>query len=196
MNLEHWITTFGYAAIFVFMVTNGIVSLPSSQFVYVVAGFFVPSGQLDFFLIVIVGTIGNTIGNVILYEVSRSKGLKYVIRWRMFREEKIARLHLAFERRGVVIITIGKFLPGVKVIVPVVAGIARMHRVAYVVIITITSLLWAMGLTYVGVYFGRSYHGGAFGWTSAALIALAIIAIYVFHRYVKSITVTVGDQNK
>ncbi len=188
MTLENLILTFGYSAIFAFMVTNGIVSLPSSQFIYVTAGFLVSSGKLEFLPIVIVGTIGNTIGNVILYEVSRRKGLKYVTRWRMFHEEKIMKLQRAFKRRGSVIIFIGKFLPGVKVVIPVVAGIAIMNRLMYIVIIKVTSLLWAVGLTYFGVYLGGNTGNGMFGWYSFALILLAILAIYAFCRYVKSLS--------
>lgn len=188
MTLENLILTFGYFAIFAFMVTNGIVSLPSSQFIYVTAGFFVPTGQLSFLLIVIVGTIGNTIGNVILYEISRRKGLKYITRWRGFSEERIMKLQCAFKRRGSVIIFIGKFLPGVKVFVPVVAGVASMNRMLYAVIIALTSFLWALGLTYFGVYFGRNYNNGTFGWYSFALIILAIVAVYLFHKYVQSIS--------
>ncbi len=188
MILEDSILTFGYFAIFIFMVTNGIISLPSSQFIYVTAGFFVPTGQLSFLLIVIIGTIGNTIGNVILYEISRRKGLEYVTRWRGFSEEKIIKLHCAFKRRGSVIIFIGKFLPGVKVFVPVVAGLACMNRTLYTVIIAVTSFLWASGLTYFGVYFGKNYSDGTFGWYSFALIILAIGAIYIFIKYVQSIS--------
>lgn len=189
MTLENLILTFGYFAIFAFMVTNGIISLPSSQFIYVTAGFFVPTGQLSFLLIVIAGTFGNTIGNVVLYEISCRKGLKYVTRWRGFSEERIIKLQCAFKRRGSVILFIGKFLPGVKVLVPVVAGIACMNRVSYAVIITVTSFVWAMGLTYFGVYFGRSYSNGTFGWSSFTLAILAIVAIYLFHKYVQSISV-------
>jgi membrane protein DedA with SNARE-associated domain len=169
------------------MVTNGIVSLPSSQFVYVTAGFFAPTTDLSVLFIATAGTIGNVIGNVILYEVSRSKGLVYVTGWRGFSEEKIIKLRVAFDCRGPIIIFIGKFLPGVKVVVPVVAGIAEMNRVLYFSIITTTSFLWALGLTYFGFYFGKNYGNGTFGWYSAILIILAGGAIYVFCKYVASI---------
>jgi membrane protein DedA with SNARE-associated domain len=171
------------------MVTNGIISLPSSQFIYVTAGFFVPSGQLSFLPIIIAGTIGNILGNIILYEISRKKGMKYVARWKGFSEVKITKLHRAFERKGIIIICLGKFLPGIKVFVPVVAGIASMHRTGYAVIIAITSFLWALGLTYFGFYFGENYEDGTFGLYSVILLAIAAVAIYVFYKYVKSLSV-------
>ncbi len=188
LTLENLILTFGYFAIFVFMITNGIVSLPSSQFIYVTAGFFVPTGDLAFFPIVIFGTIGNFVGNVILYELSYRRGLKYISSFRGFSEERILKLERAFERRGLVIIFLGKFLPGVKVFVPVVAGIARMNRIVYAVIIVVTSFLWAVGLTYFGVMFGKNFETGTFGWYSIALILLSILAIYIFHKYVESVS--------
>lgn len=183
------ILTFGYLAIFLLMVANGIVSLPPSQFIYVPVGIFVASGHLEFLPAVMIGAIGNDFGNVILYEASRRKGMKYIPRWQMFSEEKIRKLHIAFQRRGSVIIFIGKFLPGVKVIVPVVAGIASMHRLAYIVIIFVTSLLWAIGLTSFGFYFGRNIGDGKAGtYSSVALVVLACVAIYVFLRYIRKIS--------
>lgn len=171
------------------MVTNGILSLPSSQFIYITAGFLVPSGKLEFLSIVIIGTIGNIIGNAVLYEISCRKGVEYIARWRGFSKERIMKLQRAFKRRGVVIIFIGKFLPGVKVFVPIVAGIACMNRMLYSVIIAITSFLWALGLTYFGVCFGKNYGNGTFRWYGIALILLAIIAIYAFQKYIQSISI-------
>ncbi len=191
MTIEQTILTFGYLAIVAFMITNGIISLPSSQFVYVTAGFFAPAAELSVLLIVIAGTIGNVIGNVILYEVSRRKGVAYLRRFKLFSklcsEERITKLRLAFDYRGPVIIFIGKFLPLIKVAVPVVAGVAEMNRLLYFVIIVVTSFLWALGLTYFGFYFGKNYHDGTFGWYSIALLALSGIAIYLFSRYFQSI---------
>ncbi len=187
MTIETTIVTFGYLAIVIFMITNGVISLPSSQFVYVTAGFFAPTIELSILLIAVSGTIGNIIGNTILYEASRSKGIVYVRKWKGFSEEKIAKLQIAFARRGSAVIFFGKFLPGVKVVVPVVAGIAEMNRALYFVIIAVTSFLWALGLTYFGYYFGRNYGDGTFGWYSAGLLILAGGAIYIFYKYVKSI---------
>jgi membrane protein DedA with SNARE-associated domain len=188
MSIENLILTFGYLAILAFMVTNGIVSLPSSQFIYVTAGLIVPSGHLSFLPIVIAGTIGNTLGNIILYEITRRKGLKHVAKWRGFSEEKITRLHLAFERKGIPIIIVGKFLPLVKVFVPVVAGMASMNRMLYAVIILITSFFWAMGLTYFGFYFGKNYSNGTFGWSTVVALIISGIAIYVFIKYIQRIS--------
>ena len=187
-DLENLIQSFGYVAIFCLMIANGIVSLPSSQFVYVTAGFLVSSGKLEFFPIVIAGTIGNTIGNILLYEATRRKGLDYITRWRMFRKEKILGLECAFRRRGYIIIFIGKFLPGVKVVVPVAAGITKMNRLSYVTIIKVTSFLWAAGLTYFGVYFGRNSRDGTFGFYSIVFVLISIVAIYLFLRYVESLS--------
>ncbi len=171
------------------MVTNGIISLPSSQFIYVTAGFIVPSGQLSFLAIIIAGTIGNTLGNIILYEISRRKGLKYVSKWKGFSEEKITKLHIAFERKGMLIIILGKFLPGIKVFVPVVAGIASMNRVMYAIIIAITSFFWALALTYFGYYFGKNHSNGTFGWSTLIAMIIAAAAIYIFIKYVKKLSV-------
>ena len=188
MSIETLVLAFSYSAIFVFMVTNGIVSLPSSQFIYITAGFFVPSGELSFLWVAVSGTLGNTMGNTILYELSRRKGIKYVTNWKSFSEERIEKITRAFEKKGWVIILVGKFLPLVKVVVPVVAGIAHMDRTLYTLIIVFSSFLWAVGLTYFGFYFGRNYQAGNFGLYSFILIGIACVAIYMFGKYVESMT--------
>lgn len=188
MTIETAILTFGYFGIFCLMTVNGVLGFPSSSLLYLTAGFLIASKVLFFLPVVIVGTIGNTIGNIILYELSRRKGLAYIARWRMFSEKNIKRLQKAFELRGSVILFAGKLLSGVKVFVPVVAGIASMDRRLYVFIIIISSSLWAAWLTSLGFYFGKSFHEGTLGVWSIAPAILVAIAIYSFCRYVQSIT--------
>ncbi len=169
------------------MMSNGIMGLPSSPLVYVTAGFFISSTNLSFLLISITGTIGNVLGNILLYEVSRKRGLSYVTRWKGFSQEKIIGLERAFQYRGPIIIFIGKFLPIIKVIVPIIAGIASMNRVLFIAIISLTSFLWALGLVWFGFCFGKNSNNGRIGWYSFLLTIFAIIAIYVFSRYIQRI---------
>lgn len=188
MTVETAILTFGYLGIFCLMIVNGVFGFPSSSLIYLSAGFLIASKVLFFLPVVIVGTIGNTIGNIILYELSRRKGLVYITHWRVFSEKNIKRLQRAFELRGSVILFTGKLLSGVRVFVPVVAGVASMDRRLYIFIITITSLLWAIGLTCFGFYFGKNFHEGTLGVWSATPAILIAIAIYSFCRYIQSIS--------
>lgn len=188
MTVETMVLTFGYPAIFFLMVINGVTGLPSSSLMYIFAGFLVGSGTLSLTLVILTGAAGNIAGNIALYELSRRKGVAYIARWRMFSDESIARLRRAFELRGSVIIFVGKLLSGVKVVIPVVAGVAEMNRAIYIIIISTSSLLWATGLSCFGLYLGRSYENNtlhAGGFVPIVLIAAAIV---VFCRYVQRIS--------
>lgn len=188
-SLENLILNFGYIAILFLMITNGIVSLPSSQFIYVTAGILVPLGHFEFLWIVLVGTVGNTIGNIILYEIARSKGILYLQKFKVFKKQTIFKMICTFKKRGVVIIIIGKFLPGIKVIIPIVAAIGKMRRSVYIIIIAITSLFWAVALTYCGVYFSTAVNIGELSWQSVILFFLTFVALYIFYKYTKSLSV-------
>ena len=79
ISVENVIVTLGYIGIFGLMISNGVITLPSSQILYIITGYFIFTGELNFALASLMGALGNTIGNIILYELARKKGLEYHI---------------------------------------------------------------------------------------------------------------------
>ena len=57
---------------------------------------------------VIFGTLGNTVGNIILYELARQKGLQYITKFKIFPVREIRKVEVAFRRRGAWFLFIGK----------------------------------------------------------------------------------------
>ena len=188
MNIESAILDFGYLAIFFLMSVNGVIGFPSSSLIYVLSGALVASGLLLFIPVTIAGTMGNILGNVILYELARTKGISYFTSWKIFSHENIQKLQKAFESKGCLIIFLGKLLSGVKIVIPIVAGVAQMKRTPYVIIISITSFMWATGLTGLGLYYGKKIQNDALSIWSATPLLLLIVAILLFLRYVKNVS--------
>ena len=82
--LESIIVSLGYLGIFLLMIANGFISFPSSQILYIIVGYFISIGTLALVAASLVGALGNTIGNIILYEFSRRKGISYITQYKMF----------------------------------------------------------------------------------------------------------------
>ena len=183
-SIENIVVTLGYLGIFLLMISNGVLSFPSSQILYIVTGFFIFKGDLTLALVVLVGAVGNTIGNIILYELSRRKGLKYITKFQMFPEHAIRKVQVAFNKRGTWFLFIGKLVPALKVFVPIPAGIAKMNRVLYTTIIAITSAIWTLPFIAIGFYFGKS--SDVFGKYAIVLAFIALIVIGVFYKYMNS----------
>lgn len=184
ISIEQMILVLGYAGIFLMMIANGAVSFPSSQILYIVTGYFVFTGDLKLVLVVLVGALGNTIGNIILYEASRSKGLLYITKFKLFPEQIVKKVQVAFEKRGVWFVFIGKLIPALKVFVPIPAGIAKMNRVVFAGIMFAGSIIWTFPFIAIGYYFGKS--SDVFGKYAIVLIFIALIVMGLFYKYINS----------
>lgn len=182
--VESIIVGFGYFGIFGLMITNGFSSLPSSQVLYIIVGYFVSTGALNVWLASLLGALGNTIGNVLLYEATRSRGLKYVTRWQMIPERELKKVGTALRRRGWWFVFVGKLLPAIKVFVPIAAGLAQMPRALYIVLVAISSWIWSLGFIAIGYFFGKS--GDLFGRYAIVLAIASLALIVLFYRYINS----------
>jgi len=184
MSLESIILQLSYFGVFLLMIANGIATLPSSQLLYIIAGYFVSTGFFNLWVLLFVGALGNTIGNIILYEIVRSKGLKYITKFKIFPKREIMKVQVAFKKRGVWFVFIGKLIPALKVLVPIPAGLAKMNRIAYITIIFISSFIWASIFIAIGFFFGKSTT--VFKAYLPILFVIALIVIWMFYKYMNS----------
>lgn len=184
MDIELIIVTLGYIGIFGLMISNGFFSIPSSQILYIITGYFIFTGDLNLYLAALAGATGNTIGNVLLYEAARSKGLKYILKFKMFREKEIRKVQAAFKKRGAWFILIGKLLPAIKVFVPIPAGIGKMNRALFTSIIFVASLFWSLIFISIGYFFGKS--ADVFQSYAIILAIVAVVVVTIFYKYINS----------
>ena len=183
-SIEQIIIAMGYFGIFGLMITNGIFSFPSSQILYIISGYFVFTGSLSLFLVSIAGALGNTIGNVILFQLSRKKGLEYINKITLIPIKEVQKVQIAFNKRGAWFLFVGKLLPAIKVFMPIVAGIGKMKTSIFIPIILITSFIWSFIFIAIGYYFGKS--ADLFGKYATILAIIALILIVIFYKYMNS----------
>lgn len=181
ISIEQVIVALGYFGIFAMMISNGVISFPSSQVLYIIAGYYIFTENLFLVFVIFVGAIGNTIGNIILYEITRSKGLEYITKFHIFPKEVIEKVQAAFQKRGAWFVFVGKLVPALKVFVPIPAGITKMNRVLYATIIFISSAIWAIPFISIGYYFGKS--SDVFGKYAIVLFVIAIIVAWYFYKF-------------
>ncbi len=190
--IEQVVISLSYFGIFLLMILNGVISFPSSQILYIITGYFIFTGNISLIPVVIVGALGNTIGNIILYELVRAKGVKFIeiIAIKLYKiqkqtfEKNLAKVQIAFQKKGAWFVFIGKLLPALKVLVPIPAGLAKMSRVLYITIIFISSMLWTLPFITIGYYFGKS--SDMFGKYAFALILVALVVLAIFYKYINS----------
>lgn len=184
ISIENIIASASYFGIFVLMIANGAVSFPSSQILYIIAGYFIAEGNLALIPVALVGALGNTVGNVILYELVRKHGRAFVEKIKLFPMRELAKVERAFEKKGAWFVFVGKLLPAIKVFIPIPAGLGKMHRGVFTILMFLASFIWSLGFISIGYFFGKS--SDLFGRYAIVLIIIAVIVLFLFYRYINS----------
>lgn len=188
-DLHFLISNFTYIAIFILMVANGTVNFPSSQFLYIICGYFVSTGSLLFIPTIIAGALGNTLGNIITFLLIKKYGMPLAYKLLMMDTSTFTKvhsvLHATLTRRGLWYIFIGKLIPSVKAFIPIIAGLADTKTKVTSFIFCIASFIWATALITIGYYFGEKVTLTSLSAVSF-LIALVVI-FFVYRTYTKQI---------
>ncbi|MDA1335099.1 MAG: DedA family protein [bacterium] len=183
-DIESILIASGYFGIFGLMIANGFISFPSSQFLYIFVGIFVTSGKLNLVLASLLGALGNTVGNIILYELARRKGLEYITTYKIFPLREVKKVQIAFEKKGAWFLFVAKLLPAIKVWAPIPAGLSKMNRALYIGIIFVSSWIWSLIFIGLGMVFGKS--ANFLGTYSLILIIVALVVVWLFYKYMNS----------
>jgi membrane protein DedA with SNARE-associated domain len=180
MDIEAIIVGASYAGIFALMIANGFFSFPSSQLLYIIVGYFVGIGTLALIPASLAGALGNTIGNVLLYEAIREHGVRYLKKFQLFREEDIRKVEIVFRKKGLWFLFVGKLLPAIKVFIPIPAALGKVHRGVFAALMLAASWVWSFIFIGIGYFFGKS----AELWKSYGIILMlvALVIMYVFYR--------------
>lgn len=184
ITIETLIQGGSYFAIFLLMIANGAISFPSSQVLYIIAGYFVAQKNLALVPVMLVGALGNTIGNIILYELARTHGRTFIARMKIFPMRELAKVETAFHKKGAWFIFIGKLLPAIKVFVPIPAGLGKMHRPLFASLMFTASFIWSLAFISIGYFFGKSSE--LFGRYAIILAIVAVVIVLLFYRYINS----------
>jgi membrane-associated protein len=138
----------------------------------VLLGFFLPGDTLLFSagLLIATGTISTPLwaflacapiaavaGNLVGYWVGRTAGPKVFDRprSRLFRPEYVIRSAAFFDRYGSWTILFARFVPIVRTVATVMAGVARMRFSLYALYSVIGGVLWTVGLILGGYWLGH-----------------------------------------
>ncbi len=189
LDLHALISTGSYIAIFILMLTNGSVNFPSSQFLYVICGYFVATGSLLFIPTVIAGALGNTLGNIITFLLIKKYDKPLARKLLMMDESTFTKvhsaLHVTFSRRGMWWIFLGKLIPSVKAFIPIVAGLANTKTAITSFIFLIASTIWAIAITSIGYYFGENISFSSI--TGVSLLVAGIVIFFVYKTFSKQL---------
>ncbi|MFZ3589584.1 DedA family protein [Bacillus sp. DJP31] len=101
-----------------------------AELVLPLAGFWVYEGDMKYWLVVLAGTIGGTTGPLTLYALGRFGGRPFLIKYGKYlfiKEKQINKADEFFEKHGGIVAFSARFLPGVRTLISIPCGMAKMN---------------------------------------------------------------------
>jgi len=189
--------TGGYPLIALLMaIESSIVPLPS-EFVIPPAAHLAHEGKIQLSLpgIVVAGAIGSWVGATVMYWVSRLAGRPLVLRYGRYffiSSEKVHGAERWAQRFGAWGIFVARFLPVVRHLIGIPAGIVRMDYRLFSLYTLLGSAVWCAVLCWIGVKAGQDealmkgeLHRISL-WLGGALIVLGGFYYFFVHRHMKA----------
>jgi len=131
--------------------------LPGDTLLFSV-GLLVNQGTIDYpiWLVCLILTIGAIVGNAIGYEIGYRAGPPILQRshGRLIRPEYVRRTQDFFDRYGAPAIMLARFVPIVRTLITVTAGVAQMSRRRFLIYSALGGAVWVCSITLLGYFLG------------------------------------------
>ncbi|WP_148686509.1 DedA family protein [Candidatus Nitrosocosmicus hydrocola] len=157
------VSTYGYFGLFVAAFAETIFPPIPSEVIFPLAGFVGFKSNFSYFetfIMAVCGAIGATIGAVLIYFISLKIGRLAIIKigkYVFVSERKIESAEKWFERYGVYAVFLGRMAPGIRELISVPAGIAKMPLGKFTLFTFLGSLVWSTALVFSGYFLGNSW---------------------------------------
>jgi membrane-associated protein len=128
----------------------------------------------------VVAPVAAILGNLVGYWIGYRAGPVVFDRpnSRLFRPEYVTRAHLFFERFGSWTILIGRFVPIVRTVATVMAGVGRMRFSLYALYSAIGGVVWADGMLLLGHQLGKvAWVRAHKGWIDYLVVLVVILGL-------------------
>jgi membrane protein DedA with SNARE-associated domain len=142
-----------YLGVFVLMALESMIAPIPSELVMPFAGFLIFSGHFDPLAVMVASSLGSLVGSLLSYGMGRL-GEPVVLRYGRYlllNPHHLEWTKKFFHRHGGKTIFIARFIPVVRHLISIPAGLARMSIVPFIFYTAVGATLWNGFLTYLGV---------------------------------------------
>ncbi|MDQ6728749.1 MAG: DedA family protein [Actinomycetota bacterium] len=155
--LEPTLNNYGYLAVAGLVLVEDFGLPVPGETVLILGAVYAGSGRLSIVLVVLLGFLGAVVGDNLGFAIGRFGGRRLVERWGRYillTPERLDKATAFFERHGGKVITIARFVEGLRQANGIVAGTTGMHWAKFLAFNALGAALW------VGVWSGVGYLSG------------------------------------
>lgn len=148
-----FISATSYPGIFLLMVLESMVFPVPSEAVMPFAGFLIVDGQFTFTGVIIASTLGSIVGSLLSYAMGFYGGKPFIKRFGKYLLLDVHDLEITekfFAKRGELTIFIARFVPVIRHLISIPAGLGKMRLGKFIIYTTLGAGLWNSFLAFVG----------------------------------------------
>jgi membrane protein DedA with SNARE-associated domain len=178
----------GYSSVFVLMSLESMVAPVPSEAVMPFAGFLVHSGRFTFTGVIFFSTLGSIFGSLISYYLGYWGGRPIVERfgkYLLLDKKDLDLTERFFQKRGDITIFISRFIPIVRHLISIPAGIGKMNIYKFCIYTIIGAGLWNAFLTYMGFILKNNWKEIMKYSHVVDIVVLALLVIFVIYYIYK-----------
>jgi len=182
--ITNYIAAMGYWGVGIGMaIESANIPLPS-EVILPFGGYLAYTGRLEFYRVVMAGTVGGTVGSVLSYYLGLKGGRPFLIKYGRYFGFSIKHLEMAdhyFARYGEATVFFTRLMPIIRTFISLPAGISGMNFKRFLAYTFLGSLPWSLLLVYIGLKLGQNWHAIS-PWFHRldVVIAVGIVALVIY----------------
>ena len=188
-NLSGFVSSMGYWGIFILMALESTMFPLPSEIVMPFAGFLVATAAFGFWTVLTASTLGCLAGSILSYYLGYHGGVPFVKKFGKYfliNENHMKKSEEWFAKKGGITILIGRFIPGIRHVISIPAGVSKMNVLEFSTFTLIGAGIWNAILIGIGYLleknWGLVYHYAEY----VDLFIVFILAIALIY-YITSI---------
>jgi len=175
----------GYFGIFLLMFLESTFFPFPSEVIMIPAGYLAYKGEMNLIVVIVVGILGSVAGALFNYYLARHFGRAFLLRYgkyMLIKPQTLDKLEAFFRKHGELSTFNGRLIPGIRQLISLPAGLAKMNVVKFSFYTALGAGIWVIVLVALGYLLGSNEALLSKYLRSATLIALlSVLLITLFY---------------
>lgn len=162
--IENFMNDFGTIAVFLLIFIENLFPPIPSELILTLGGFLTASTSMTLISVTVAATVGSVCGALVLYYIGKWFGKARLYRiidkygkYLTLKAEDLDRAVNWFEKRGVMTVFFCRFIPLLRSLISIPAGLTHMNIPLFIVLTTIGSAIWNITLIFIGQQLGENW---------------------------------------